>query len=663
MRPRRPNKLSPEIEPTIVKKWGDVWIAVRFPYNETLMAQIKDLPKRRFDRPLGNAWLVPLGSGRRVATIMEEFGSPMHTLIAKTIMALPGVSEASKEEEARLGLARAASGSEAGEDGAEVVRRVEAALEDKLPDGLNLYPFQKVGVGFMHSNAGRAIIADDMGIGKTIEALAYLLYEVAQGRSPFPCVVIVPAVIKRNWRREAERWLARLDVRVFICDGSNPAPADADVVIINYDLMHRRVKMEEVKEGRRKVQRIKVIAGLPEKPATVIVDEFHKIKSSKSKRTKATSAYAALADRRLLLSGTPLLNRPIELWPALSLLRPNDFRSYWAFAKRYCGGYESRFGWNFDGASNLDELRTRLQPFMLRRTKDQVLTELGPKRRVRLTLELDNEAEYRNAEADLVSWLVDTVWKDTRAQAQEEGLDQDAAEKVADRVAGSKAAAALRAEHLVRMNTLRLLAGRGKIKAALDWIADVWEADPDRKLIVWSHHKEVVHTLAQGIHKRFDDLGIAILTGDTPQVKRMERIDAFQQDPKVRVFLGTTTAGGVGITLTAAHDVLFLEREYVPGDEEQAEDRAHRIGQEATSVTIWYATAEDTIDQDFAELVEQKRAIFAKVVDGKEVPKKSSLLGAVTKRMMKRHAGRLEDPAAEEDLLSWLGDNVPKALV
>jgi len=628
--------VPPGLKPTREEAWGDTWIAVRFPYDADLVARIKALPKRRWDKAK-RAWLVPLGLGQRAGNILRAKRDPLLDAIADAIMELPGVAEAVEETEAALGLARAVNGDKAGEAGKAVVASVEKALAQYLPDGLELYPFQAVGVGFMHTNKGRAIVADEMGTGKTIQALAYLLHEKAQGRNPFPAVVVCPAVVKLNWEREANKWLAKLGIKVHVCNSNVGAPADTDLAIINFDLMPRRVRVEEVKEGRRKVTRIKDVVGLPAEPATVIVDESHKIKNPKAKRTKSTSAYALLADRRVFLSGTPMLNRPIELFPTLACVRPDEWRSFFAFAKRYAGAYQGRWGWNFQGASNLEELRNRLHPIMLRRKKEDVLTELPPKRRARLTLDLSNRAEYQEAEEDVVRWLEEVTHTMTLAEAEEAGLTGQDAEELAEAKAQAKGAAALRAEHLVRMNALRKLAGIGKVKAACEWIADLWEADEDRKLIVWAHHKDVVEEVINQVQAKFPDVGIVSLTGDTSQAKRQEVIDAFQEDPRVKLYVGTTTAGGIGITLTAASDCLFLEREWIPGDEEQAEDRAHRIGQSGPSVTCWYADAEGTIDHDFATLVEGKRMIAAQVIDGAKPVVSKSRIGEITSLMVKRH--------------------------
>lgn len=623
------------------------WYLVPFPYDADLLMFIKALPRRRWFKD-ERAWGFPIESLLQVAHILDR-GDATCKAIAERVRGLPGVGEAAEKHSAALSLARAVNAASSGTEGKKVVDQVEACIGSALPPGLALYPFQAVGVGFMHAAGGKAIIADEMGTGKTIEVLAYLLHEYMEERDPFPAVVVVPAVLKLNWQREAEKWLAEIGVKIFVAYSNMPAPDDADIVIINYDIMHRRVQTVEGKEGRRKVRKIKVIAGLPKKPHTVILDEFHRCKNPKAKRTQACLMYAALARNQLLLSGTPLLNRPLELQPALGLLRPDEFGSYWYFAKKYCGAFKHRFGWDMSGATNLDELRNRMKPFTLRRTKDMVLTELPPKRRVQLHLELDNRKVYDQAEADVATWLADGTRSEVLLQSLAEGDSQEAADKKARKAARGKEEAAVRAEHLVRINTLRQLAGKGKVKAAVGWMEDFLATG--KKLVVFAHHQDVIRRLSDGVNDVLTKvsgedelLRYVILTGSTPHEERQVYIDRFQEDPDVRVFICSTMAGGVGITLTAANDVLFLEREWVPGDEEQAEDRCHRIGAKGTSVTCWYTQAPNSIDADFAALVESKRAVFGELMDGRAV--RGGMMRGLTRGLLNRQS---QGPEMDED--------------
>lgn len=287
----------------------------------------------------------------------------------------------------------------------------------------------------------------------------------------------------------------------------------------------------------------------------------------------------------LCLTGTPALNRPSELWTTLRALAPAEFGNFFQFGRRYCDGHKVSIGggrtaWDFTGSSNRAELRDRVKSIMIRREKDQVLTDLPPKRRVNVDVELSNRDAY-----------------DKALEAQSEALD----EAVRTHDAGSA---------LVILNRLRQLAGEGKVEAAVEWLTDFLAGDGS--VIVFAHHKAVLDQLQAAV----EALGVAAVRvdGDVPVQQRQAAVDAFQAGT-ARVFLGTPGAAGVGLTLTHAQDVLFVEREWTPAVEEQAEDRAHRIGQ-AGSVTAWYLVAADSIDDKFNTLVESKRAVLKAVLAG-----------------------------------------------
>lgn len=635
-------------------------VQVFFPYDPRAVEAVKTVEGRRWN-PTSKCWSVPLAAGLMLADAIEALGGPGYEHLAAQILALPKVKEAGRDMKAASQLARTVSVDSLDDAGRAHVAMIDDHLAKVLPDGFELFPFQSVGVSFMVAADGRCIVGDEMGTGKTIEALAFLLYQVACGQDPFPCVIVVPAVVKRNWQREARTWLDKLNVNVFVCDGKIPAPDDADVVVINYDIMRKRVptKKGKLPGSRAKVDLVKDIIGLPRKPRTVICDEFHKVKNPKAKRTQSTLAYAREARWQLMLSGTPMLNRPIELFPSLNVIRPDIFPNFFGYANRYCGAERGRFGWDFSGASNLDELKHRLLPLMLRRLKTEVLTELPAKTRVPLLLDLDNRADYDKAEADLVEWLKGDAYQVILQRLAEEGTQEVDAKKEARRGAAAKAAAAMRAEHLVRMNTLRVLAGKGKAKAATEWIADFFENNPEKKLVVGAHHLDVIGAIRDAVADELPGIGIGVITGQTPNAKRQEAIDAFQTDPRCKLMLLSIQAGGVGITLTAAQDVLMLERQWVPGDEEQMEDRCHRIGQEG-AVSVYYGQAENSIDEDFAAIVDSKRAVFVQVMGDGEKADQGNVLGDITRRMFSRHRGNLgrgtipecsdDDEARQHDL-------------
>ncbi len=285
----------------------------------------------------------------------------------------------------------------------------------------------------------------------------------------------------------------------------------------------------------------------------------------------------------IALTGTPIINRPVEAFTLLQALRPDEYDNFFSYAKRYCGAEKTQYGWDFSGCTNAPELRERLKDVMVRRTKDQVLTDLPAKRRVTIDVELTNRDDY-----------------DAVQEAAEEALQ----EAVESRNAG---------EALRILNQLRRLAGQGKVGPAIEWIEEFVAGGGS--LIVFAHHKDIL----DAVQAALGEAGVTCVRvdGDVPVAARQAAVDAFQAGT-AQVFLGTPGAAGVGLTLTKAQDVLFIERQWTPALEEQAEDRAHRIGQKG-SVTAWYLVAAESIDDRFNALVEKKRAVIGAVMDGKDL--------------------------------------------
>lgn len=293
--------------------------------------------------------------------------------------------------------------------------------------------------------------------------------------------------------------------------------------------------------------------------------------------------FASRAKHLIALSGTPVLNRPVEIFGLLQALAPAEYPDFFRFAKRYCDAVQTGYGWDFSGASNLPELREKLSTVMVRRDKAQVLPDLPAKRRVTVSVDLSNRKAYDAAQKEGAEALTEAVEK---------------------RDGGAV---------LVLLNALRRLAGQGKVEAAVEWTRNFVAGGG--QLIVFAHHKDVLDALEAAMAE--DGVATVRIDGDTPKPARQDAVDAFQAGT-ARVFLGTPGAAGVGLTLTAASDVLMVEREWTPAVEEQAEDRCHRISQKE-SVTAWYLTASDSIDAKFAELVDRKRAVVGAVLDGRDV--------------------------------------------
>ena len=470
--------------------------------------------------------------------------------------------------------------------------RVEAAKAALSPDNittppgldiLNLMPahfgngremmaFQKAGLAFVDGTGGNAMIADQPGLGKTCQSLAYL----ALHTDIRPAVVVCPASLKLNWEREAEMWLETSDVIEVIKNGKPyPLNGDIGIIIINYDVL------------KKWLPELKAI-----KPQILIYDESHYIKSPKSARSKAAAQLAKSVPHKILLTGTPVLGHPAELWNQLCTIDPNRYnsKSFFSWHRRYCDAKQLTFFrwdakkhirvkqsvWDFSGASNLKELAESLKGIMIRRTKEEVLPELPEKRRQTLLVSIDNRRDYNHAEKDFLSWI-------------KEQKGNDAAKRASS------------VEQLSMVEALRQIAIQGKMKQAIEWISDFLETG--EKLVVFATHRATIDTLMT----EFSKVAVRLDGGMCAEEKQLS-VDRFQEDDEIRLFVGNVKAAGVGIPLFAASNVLFLELDWTPTMHEQCEDRLHRIGQKK-AVNCYYMFASDTIDEKMMDMLEAKGGI------------------------------------------------------
>jgi SNF2 family DNA or RNA helicase len=520
---------------------------VTFEYNGSLIASLKALGLKAFKADNGQwTWPVYDDKAPKVAHLFAGFEG------VELFEALAAKKAANQE------ASRAASG-----------------VEIDLP-GLNgkLLPFQVAGIRYAVENK-RVFIADEMGLGKTLQGLA-----TVEALAAYPAVFVVPASLKINWLREAAKWFPAR--RFEVLDGRNAVPSGkAEGYIVNYELL----RATSVKEGQR--TRL-VPTGLAARLAdlglkALVADESHKVKDKKAAQSKGVKALAQGVDVRLLLTGTPIKNRPIELAHQLDVLgRLGEFGGFLNFAKRFANAHQTRFGWDFTGSSNLGELNERLRSSCyVRRLKADVLPELPPLRETKVYLPIDNEVEYRRAEADFVEWL--------RATAGNE-----------------KAAAASRAEQLVRVNGLRQLAVKGKLAAIKAWVEDGFVAQ-DKKLVLFAHHLSA-QTLLR------DEFQAPAIRGDMTR-EAIEADKARFADGDATVIVCSLLAGGVGHTLHAngkCSSVALGELGWTPADVEQAAARVHRIGQTAESVDAYWLLGIGTIDETMAEMIEAKAEVIAK---------------------------------------------------
>lgn len=435
-----------------------------------------------------------------------------------------------------------------------------------------LYPFQRQGVRYLLEKR-RAILADEMGLGKTVQALVWAAILRRRAPAPVRVLVVCPAVMKLTWAREITRWLGEAPA---VARTGRDLPTSADTTyVVNYDLLPRLLPHLRYWG-----------------PAVIIFDEAHYLKNPRAQRTRAARMLAADVPHVALLTGTPVLNRPIELAEPLRILgRLGQFGGWLRFATHYCGARRGPFGWEYGpvSAQRLAELHTALSRCCyLRRTKAEVLADLPPKQISVVPLPITNRAAYRLAAQDVVQYLRlvrgdDAAWR------------------------------ASRAERLVRLGVLKQLAAEGKLAAALEWIGDFLE-ETDQKLVVFAVHHAVLAALVDGLRER--GVEVAVVRGGDPADTRQAEVDRFQTRGACRVLVASLLAAGVGLTLTAASHVAFLEYGWRPADHRQAEDRCHRIGQ-SRPVTVYHLVADGTVDALLQAVLARKAAVVDLVTDGR----------------------------------------------
>lgn len=441
--------------------------------------------------------------------------------------------------------------------------QADTDFQPPVPQGIHpmtgkpfqLMPFQRAGVEFCIQR-NSALIGDAPGLGKTLQAIGVANCMPDFKRGLFVC----PATLKSNWYREIKLWLVHPNKSVGIAQGSYWP--DTDIVIVNYDILLRhRESVEEVEWD------------------LVVLDEAHYIKSAKAQRTCAILGNKKMglkpirAKRKLALTGTPILNRPGELFSILHWLDPNAWPSRFYFAQRYCaGGYGL-----YDGASNLEELQLRLRSTLLiRRLKENVLKELPPK--LRSVVEYDDPDLRLEVEEEVRSMRArEAALASLRAAVE--------LAKASDNPQEYKAAVeALRTGLSVAFAEIAELRARtavAKIPHVIAHIKDIIENTKD-KVVVFAHHREVVERICSA----FPWLSVK-LYGGMSEAAKDGSVTAFQTDPNVRIFVGSILAAGVGLTLTAAHRLVFAELDWTPSNVTQAEDRCILEGQPVLTPSGW----------------------------------------------------------------------------
>jgi SWI/SNF-related matrix-associated actin-dependent regulator 1 of chromatin subfamily A len=438
------------------------------------------------------------------------------------------------------------------------------------------YDYQKQGIAYALEKK-RCILGDEQGLGKTIEAIGLLTASNA-----LPALVICPASLKINWQRELKKFGG---LSAVILDDKNRAVfphywqtkkrdgrALGEVFICNYESLRKFFVTRVKREGRFTMKSIEFSERI-KMFRSVIIDESHKCKNKGTQQSKFVQGICQGKEYVLCLTGTPVVNNNIDLIQQLTIMgRLDDFGGYTKFMARYCAGLRK--------ASHLKELNYLLRKnCFIRRMKKDVLLQLPEKTRSYLVTDIDNMREYKEAERDIINYLV-----------KYEDADDDKIQRT------------IRGAIMVKMGLLKQISARGKVKGAIDIIHNTIDGEDGQKLIVFCYLKEVVEAL----RKEFK--GAVSVTGDDNATQKQAAVDKFQNDANCKLIILNYKSGGVGLTLTAASNVLFIEFPWTAADCVQAEDRAHRNGQK-NAVNCVYLLGEGTIDEYMYELIQTKKTI------------------------------------------------------
>lgn len=441
------------------------------------------------------------------------------------------------------------------------------------------YEYQREGICFGLEHK-RIIIGDEPGLGKTLQSIG-----IVDTANAYPCLVICPSSLKINWQREFEKFTDKsaivLDNNVRTTWGYLLSMGVHQVAIVNYESL-RKFFVWDIRGGKQ--FRLKDVVFNPQIQAfkSIIIDESHRVKDPSAQQTIFTKGLSVGKDWCILLSGTPVVNRPEDLIAQLSIMnRLGEFGGRAKFIADYCTDPKDKTA---KSAVPLSELSRQLyDTCMIRREKAKVLPQLPDKTRVDLYVDISNDKEYNLAAEDLAAYL----------QEYTECTDWEIRRK-------------MRMEALVKFMTLRSLATRGKIAQAVDFIRTF--LDSGKKLIVFCSLHEIVDEL-QKVFPR-----AVTVTGRDSAVSKQASVDAFQNNPNVQLIICSIKAAGVGLTLTASSSVAFIELPWTFCDCAQCEDRAHRIGQKS-NVTCYYLLAKGTIDGVIYRLIQDKKNVANQIMN------------------------------------------------
>jgi len=466
-------------------------------------------------------------------------------------------------------------------------------LIEEHPQFNDLYQFQIEGVKYGLSKFGRCIIGDEMGVGKTVQALAICTVY----KEEWPCLILCPSSLKYNWMNEIATWLKDLvksnEVQI-ISKSSDNFYMGSKFIIISYELAKR---IEMVKKIQAKDFKIGV------------ADEAHYLKSFDSQRSKYLIPILQKCKRSIMLTGTPALARPRELFNMLKIIRPDIFVAFQLFGNRYCDPKYNFYSKciEYNGAMNKLELHYILSQSMIRRLKKEVLKELPPKNRFK----------------QIVSTEQKVVKKIKALQNKLEDSGENIEKLISMMLAGGKSsledhsptrvASSNSCDPRSLMNQIYTLMAEAKLKGVCEFLETYFEYE--KQYVVFAHHRSMIDGLEAFLKQKKQ--GYMRIDGSVAPKDREARVSLFQKNKNTKFALLSITSCSEGLTLTASSTVIFAELYWTPAKLIQAEDRVHRITQEE-NVDIYYLMGKDTLDNLIFSKVKEKFNLTSEIMDGAE---------------------------------------------
>lgn len=562
---------------------NDVHTKCEFQFSDRVKDVIKKVPGAFWGGEL-KCWLIPRNWTYQLVLYLKEEGIIIE--LEKPMQIEFGLSKRGKTQEEIDARKRKKA-----EDPSYAVDAEYDTSYLNLRDGFELYAYQRAGLKYAVSKNGRILLGDDMGLGKTPQGIAIARHY----QKDWPLVVIAPASLLLNWKKEIMQWLPDIkdeDIRVINKGSQKPSRM---ITIASYDYT---IKQE---------QAIKDYLGFR---GVLLIDEAHNMKNPEAKRTEALMRICHVVKRLAIITGTPFLSRPKEAWSLLNAINP--FQKEWAdqkeFEARYCEGKVIKMGKKYiyqaNGASRIEEFHDLIrEQVMVRRLKTDggVLDQLPEKRRVTQYLEIDDD---QRESLDMITREITfkvlkhyKKYSNNLRDLKKEFLAESTAEGAED-----------------DMFRAYKMTGMAKVHNICDWVSQKLD-DSDSKFIIFGHHKDFLN----GISETLDNKKIKYMRidGSTSKEKRFENTENFQKDPEIRVAVLSIQAASVGLTLTAASEVIMGEFPWTPALAQQAECRAHRNGQKEL-VTCYYMIANNTIDGYLWNMLSKKSVTSSLMLDGGE---------------------------------------------